>query len=48
MKELSFQATIRKQHKITIPEATREMLKIGVGDVVIITVARDPKVGSYP
>lgn len=48
MKELSFQATIRKQHKITIPEATREMLDIKVGDVVNITVKRDSKVVSYP
>ena len=40
MEELSFQTTVRQLHRITIPEATRELLGIGVGDQVLIKIQK--------
>lgn len=40
MIELTFQANVIGQHRITIPEATRNILKIDVGDTVIITIRK--------
>ena len=43
MEELSFQAKVIGEHRITIPEATRTLLGIGVGDNVIITIKKGEK-----
>ena len=40
MEELTFQAKVIGEHRVTIPEATRELLGIGVGDIVIITIKK--------
>lgn len=40
MKELTFQAKVIGQHRLTIPEATRDLLKINVGDTVIISIKK--------
>lgn len=40
MEELLFQATVRKEHRITIPEATRDLLGIDVGDTVMIRIGK--------
>ena len=40
MEELAFQATVIGSNRITIPEATRELLGIGVGDVVMVRIQK--------
>ena len=48
MTELTFQSRVIDQHKITIPKATRDLLNIGVGDIVVISIKKIdiPKVKS--
>lgn len=43
MKELSFQANVIGGYRITIPEATRELLGIGVDDTVMIRIQKGDK-----
>ena len=43
MEELAFQATVIDGHRITIPEATRELLGIGIGDVVMVRIQKGEK-----
>jgi bifunctional DNA-binding transcriptional regulator/antitoxin component of YhaV-PrlF toxin-antitoxin module len=40
MKSLTFQANIIEQYRLTVPKATRDLLKIGIGDTVIITIEK--------
>lgn len=40
MVELTFQAKIIEQHRITIPKTTREILKINIGDTVTINIKK--------
>ena len=40
MAELTFQAKIIEQHRVTIPKSTRDILKIAVGDMVIINIKK--------
>jgi len=48
MHELTFQAKVRKQNKITIPLATVELLGLSPGDNIIVTIKRERVVSSYP
>ena len=38
--ELTFQARVIGQHRLTIPEATRNLLKIDIGDTVIVHIKK--------
>ena len=40
MKELTFQAKVIGEHRITIPEATRNLLGIGIGDTVVVSIQK--------
>ena len=40
MEELIFQANVIGEHRITIPEATRKLLGIGIGDIVIVRIQK--------
>lgn len=48
MKELTFQAKIAHQHRVTIPKSTRQMMNLEIGDIVTITIKRESVVSSYP